>query len=92
MIHDFKAIKRLAKIINILYLPTALPCKIAEKRERQNRNTAGTENFCINFVARNVFEKVCKVYKGRESFGSGLTTDWGTVDKIPPEIIIWGIL
>ena len=31
MIHDFKAIKRLAKIINILYLPTALPCKIAEK-------------------------------------------------------------
>ena len=66
MIHDFKAIKRLAKIINILYLPTALPCKIAEKRERQNRNTAGTENFCINFVARNVFEKVCKVYKVEE--------------------------
>ena len=65
MIHDFKAIKRLAKIINILYLPTVLPCKIAEKRERQNRNTAGTENFCINFVARNVFEKVCKVYKKR---------------------------
>ena len=66
MIHDFKAIKRLAKIINILYLPTALPCKIAEKRERQHRNTAGTENFCINFVARNVFEKVCKVYKPNE--------------------------
>jgi len=66
MIHDFKAIKRLAKIINILYLPAALPCKIAEKRERQNRNTAGTENFCINFVARNVFEKVCKVYKPNE--------------------------
>lgn len=34
MIHDFKAIKRLAKIINILYLPTALPCKIAGKKER----------------------------------------------------------
>ena len=35
MIHDFKAIKRLAKIINILYLPTALPCKIAEKSKNQ---------------------------------------------------------
>lgn len=55
-----------AELQNILYLPTALPCKIAEKRERQNRNTAGTENFCINFVARNVFEKVCKVYKPNE--------------------------
>ena len=48
-----------------------------------------TRKYC--FLSRLV-HKVCKVYKGRESFGSGLTTDWGTVDKIPLEIIIWGIL